>query len=169
MRSASASTSGRLDEVASSLDCSPSSRSLDCLVKLGGSAITVKESLETLHEDGLARGCAAVRDAAKQSNATVVVVHGAGSFGHFHASQSGVAKVRTVPLWVGSGRHEPGVRGSTCPTHTFQSPRPLTPNPTLWGSTEDGRVRRNHSCCYMINLQGPQDRGHKGLCCDQLT
>ena len=96
MRSASASTSGRLDEAASSLDASPSSYSLDCLVKLGGSAITVKEALETMDEHGLASGCQAVRDAAVHGGGTVVVVHGAGSFGHFHASQSGVAKVRAV-------------------------------------------------------------------------
>lgn len=60
---------------------------LQSLVKLGGAAITAKSRLETLQPEVLASVCACL---ATQSS--LVVVHGAGSFGHHQASNYAVAK-----------------------------------------------------------------------------
>ncbi|KAL8518613.1 hypothetical protein ACS0TY_009820 [Phlomoides rotata] len=95
---------------------------LHCIVKLGGSAITCKNELETINEDnlnivssqlrqgmnlGLSNGMDWSRKPGSSEIPNVVddfddqlaadpkkfvVVHGAGSFGHFQASKSGVHK-----------------------------------------------------------------------------
>lgn len=95
---------------------------LHCIVKLGGSAITCKNELETIHEDnlrivssqlrqGMISGPCHGMDWSRRPGSTeiqtvvdefddeleseckrLVVVHGAGSFGHFQASKSGVHK-----------------------------------------------------------------------------
>lgn len=62
------------------------------IVKLGGAAITKKEDFETLNSECL-RGCTrqlAEVIAADLPGEKTIVVHGAGSFGHFQASASGV-------------------------------------------------------------------------------
>ncbi|XP_047954997.1 isopentenyl phosphate kinase-like isoform X1 [Salvia hispanica] len=98
-------------------------RSLHCIVKLGGSAITCKNELETINEDNLSIVSSQLRqgmisepchgmDWSRRPGSTniqtvvdkfddelessqckrLIVVHGAGSFGHFQASRSGVHK-----------------------------------------------------------------------------
>ena len=63
------------------------------IVKLGGAAITEKDSLETMGARGQAVLAAAARSIAEtvRTQRNVVVVHGAGSFGHFQAKEHGVA------------------------------------------------------------------------------
>lgn len=72
------------------------------LVKLGGAAITRKQELETLDEPCLATCLAQLRSVLADgdgeeagpgpgSTPSCVVVHGAGSFGHFQASKWRVA------------------------------------------------------------------------------
>ena len=63
------------------------------IVKLGGAAITEKDSLETMGARGQAVLAAAARSIAEtvRTQRNVVVVHGAGSFGHFQANEHGVA------------------------------------------------------------------------------
>ncbi|KAH6754863.1 Amino acid kinase family protein [Perilla frutescens var. hirtella] len=95
---------------------------LHCIVKLGGSAITCKNELETINEDnlrivssqlreGMISGPCHGMDWSRRPGSTeiqtvvdefddklesdckrLIVVHGAGSFGHFQASKSGVHK-----------------------------------------------------------------------------
>ncbi|XP_039139449.1 isopentenyl phosphate kinase isoform X2 [Dioscorea cayenensis subsp. rotundata] len=95
---------------------------LRCIVKLGGAAITCKNELETINGTNLRLFCQQLREAMARSSVAKVfgmdwsrvsgdqividdveepafdldtnfiVVHGAGSFGHFQASRSGVHK-----------------------------------------------------------------------------
>ena len=60
----------------------------DVLVKLGGAAVTNKSELETLDEDTLSSVIRQI--AAVHRSRRLVVVHGAGSFGHFQAKEFGV-------------------------------------------------------------------------------
>ncbi|OYR70229.1 acetylglutamate kinase [Halorubrum ezzemoulense] len=62
------------------------------VLKLGGSLITEKNEPETLDEAALHAACDAVADALAAGTADrLVVVHGGGSFGHYHASEHGVS------------------------------------------------------------------------------
>lgn len=81
------------------------------IIKLGGAAITRKDELETLNEEALnavsadiaastSAGGPASEHMAPEAYDTIVV-HGAGSFGHFQASQYGVSR---------GGLHNAGVR-----------------------------------------------------------
>ncbi len=67
-----------------------------CVVKLGGAAITDKTQLETLRAEVLATAAAQLAQAVKedhsQSGSALIVVHGAGSFGHQFAHQAQVHK-----------------------------------------------------------------------------
>ncbi|CAN6976088.1 hypothetical protein IGI04_036965 [Brassica rapa subsp. trilocularis] len=101
-------------------------RSVRCIVKLGGAAITRKNELEEIHDENLEAVACQLRQAMTEGSAPskvigmdwskrprsseiacdvddlgdqdssefskFVVVHGAGSFGHFQASRSGVHK-----------------------------------------------------------------------------
>ncbi|KAJ7543697.1 hypothetical protein O6H91_09G048800 [Diphasiastrum complanatum] len=93
-------------------------RPVHCIVKLGGAAITMKNSFETLNEEDLLLTSKHLREAIMAApscktplldcadateeigegglepacRAAFIVVHGAGSFGHFQASSSGVNK-----------------------------------------------------------------------------
>ncbi|XP_010477836.1 PREDICTED: uncharacterized protein LOC104756878 [Camelina sativa] len=101
-------------------------RSIRCIVKLGGAAITCKNELEKIHDENLEIVACQLRQAMMEGSAPskvigmdwskrpgsseiacdvdvlgdqessefskFVVVHGAGSFGHFQASRSGVHK-----------------------------------------------------------------------------
>ncbi|KAF8103850.1 hypothetical protein N665_0183s0027 [Sinapis alba] len=101
-------------------------RSIRCIVKLGGAAITRKNELEEIHDKNLEAVACQLRQAMMEGSASskvigmdwskrpgsseiacdvddlgdqessefskFVVVHGAGSFGHFQASRSGVHK-----------------------------------------------------------------------------
>jgi isopentenyl phosphate kinase len=63
------------------------------IVKLGGSVITEKDHPETLDGPALDDAIDAITDAlAAGEISDLVVVHGAGSFGHHHASNHGVSK-----------------------------------------------------------------------------
>jgi isopentenyl phosphate kinase len=58
------------------------------VLKLGGSVVTEKDTPETVDEDRLGNLAATVADA---GSSDLVVVHGAGSFGHVHADEHGVS------------------------------------------------------------------------------
>ncbi|KAM7169542.1 uncharacterized protein RBU57_004686 isoform 2-T2 [Macrochelys suwanniensis] len=62
-----------------------------CIVKLGGSALTEKRRLETLRPGSLPRAAGLVRALCGAGAGSCIVVHGAGSFGHFQAKANGVA------------------------------------------------------------------------------
>nr|XP_056700829.1 uncharacterized protein LOC130473328 [Euleptes europaea] len=64
---------------------------VDCIIKLGGSAVTQKDQLETLKAGALQKAAALVAKVSAAGARRCVVVHGAGSFGHFQAKQYGVA------------------------------------------------------------------------------
>ena len=74
---------------------------LDVIVKLGGSAITHKASFETLNAAALA----ATSKMVASSKCRAVLMHGAGSFGHFQARQYAVSKGSADPSfsWAGFG------------------------------------------------------------------
>ncbi|KAL6080644.1 Isopentenyl phosphate kinase [Balamuthia mandrillaris] len=59
---------------------------VDALIKVGGAALTHKDRLESLNEDGLAATVELVRRLVVDNQKKVILVHGAGSFGHFQAS-----------------------------------------------------------------------------------
>ena len=69
------------------------------ILKLGGSVVTKKDTPETVNDDALDHACDEI--AAFLSDATVVdsvddpnqlvVVHGGGSFGHYHAAEHGLS------------------------------------------------------------------------------
>ncbi len=62
------------------------------VLKLGGSLITEKDRVETIDEGALAAACDAVAAAlADGAVDDLILVHGAGSFGHHHASIHGVS------------------------------------------------------------------------------
>lgn len=60
------------------------------VLKLGGSVITEKDEPETVDTDRLEQVAAALGEAV-QDGASMVVVHGGGSFGHHHAAEHGVS------------------------------------------------------------------------------
>lgn len=63
----------------------------DCLVKLGGAAITKKDEFETINEAVLAKVVSQIkRLLTERPGYKLVIVHGAGSFGHFQAKKCGV-------------------------------------------------------------------------------
>lgn len=68
------------------------------VVKFGGSAITDKSKLETLKEVSLETSCAQIKEVLDRGG-SVVVVHGAGSFGHFQAKQYGLSKGGRAADW----------------------------------------------------------------------
>jgi isopentenyl phosphate kinase len=68
------------------------------VLKLGGSVITEKDSPETVDAAALDRAAAAVGETA--GSEPLVLVHGAGSFGHLYADRHDVS--------VTSGSHDPG-------------------------------------------------------------
>jgi isopentenyl phosphate kinase len=68
------------------------------VLKLGGSVVTKKDSPETVDGPALDRAAAAVGEV--QTTESLVLVHGAGSFGHLHADRHGVS--------VTSGSHDAG-------------------------------------------------------------
>jgi isopentenyl phosphate kinase len=66
---------------------------IDCVIKLGGAAITVKDQLETLQLDTITR-VAGLISTLQSCGKRLVVVHGAGSFGHQHAAEAGLGKCK---------------------------------------------------------------------------
>lgn len=69
------------------------------LVKLGGSAITNKNEFESLKPAVLAHCAAQLKDAALLTGHHFVIIHGAGSFGHFQAKKYGLATGTNNPDW----------------------------------------------------------------------
>ncbi|XP_041468498.1 isopentenyl phosphate kinase-like [Lytechinus variegatus] len=61
---------------------------MECIVKVGGSAITEKLELETINFDNLVK----TAELLSKLKGKFILVHGAGSFGHFQASEYGVSK-----------------------------------------------------------------------------
>jgi len=58
------------------------------VIKIGGSAITQKDKLETLNEPNLKRAARMVFSVLEQApHLRLIIVHGAGSFGHHQAKQ----------------------------------------------------------------------------------
>ncbi|XP_029429599.1 isopentenyl phosphate kinase-like [Rhinatrema bivittatum] len=64
---------------------------LDCIVKLGGSALTYKGSLESLKVESLQRA-AVIMHLLHSQGQRCILVHGAGSFGHFQAKEYNLSK-----------------------------------------------------------------------------
>lgn len=75
------------------------------VVKLGGACLTKKESFETLDPDGIAACASQIAKAFSQR--PVVVCHGAGSFGHFHATEY---ELKTGGGWFEGGEAARRVR-----------------------------------------------------------
>lgn len=71
------------------------------IIKLGGSAVTDKKAFETLSAAALSHTAAAL--ATSKWASRTVLLHGAGSFGHFQASKFGVSKGTADPRfsWLG--------------------------------------------------------------------
>lgn len=74
------------------------SKELDCVIKLGGAAITEKSTSECLKPDNVVS--ALIRQLARLHHKKVryVLVHGAGSFGHGHAKRYGLATGGTAEM-----------------------------------------------------------------------
>jgi isopentenyl phosphate kinase len=78
------------DQIAEEMSASPSQTPpVECIIKLGGAAITDKTQLETLNEEVLDSAAATIASLHIRG-LSVVVVHGAGSFGHFQAAKVGL-------------------------------------------------------------------------------
>lgn len=71
----------------------------DIIVKMGGSAITRKATFECLARESLASAARAVATSGQRC----VLVHGAGSFGHFQAREHGVSKGTGHPSFSWQG------------------------------------------------------------------
>lgn len=69
------------------------------VVKLGGSAITVKDKLETLNGAGLQTTAQQIAEAVDDHDIQLVLLHGAGSFGHFQAKKYGISKGDRHAAW----------------------------------------------------------------------
>lgn len=57
------------------------------IVKIGGSACTMKEQYETFNDDVMTKVCENIQDLLSTTTIKPVVIHGAGSFGHFQAKE----------------------------------------------------------------------------------
>ena len=88
------------------------------LVKLGGSVITDKARYRVFNKDRVARLCSEIAESGKD----VIVVHGAGSFGHVlakrHSLQDGYSDPEQIPAAarVQSSTRETTRGSDTCPT-----------------------------------------------------
>lgn len=69
------------------------------VVKMGGSAVTIKSKLETLNETALDATASQIA-AATSSGVKLAVLHGAGSFGHFQAKKYLISKGDKHPDWA---------------------------------------------------------------------
>ncbi len=71
-------------------------------IKLGGSLITDKSTPYTVQQEVLDRLCREIRTARSQGNVSLVLGHGAGSFGHVSAARHGTHKGISGPdSWRG--------------------------------------------------------------------
>jgi isopentenyl phosphate kinase len=60
------------------------------VLKLGGSIVTEKDSPETLAEHAISHAAMAIAGYVGGADGDLVLVHGGGSFGHYHANEHGV-------------------------------------------------------------------------------
>lgn len=65
-----------------------------CVIKLGGAAITIKDELETVNPT-LEKTIQQIVTLINENKFKVILVHGAGSFGHFHAAEVGLHRGST--------------------------------------------------------------------------
>jgi len=81
------------------------------VLKLGGSVVTDKDRTETVDEAALERAAATVGEAVNSGAvSSLVVVHGAGSFGHHVADRHGVSTTAgTADATAVAEIHVPGV------------------------------------------------------------
>lgn len=72
--------------------CKTTARNVELLtvIKIGGAAITNKSQFETLNEQGVREAAICIAQVKKRIDGGIVVVHGAGSFGHFTAKKCGL-------------------------------------------------------------------------------
>merc|ERR1712070_917314 len=68
------------------------------IVKLGGSAITVKSQRHQLESTALHATAAQIHNAIEQG-IDVILIHGAGSFGHFEAKEFSISKGDAHEQW----------------------------------------------------------------------
>ena len=90
-------------------------REVATVVKLGGAALTDKATKETLSEDGMRDGLGAVREAyvrLRTQGRGLVVVHGAGSFGHHSAREFGLKSTTFGRPFETDGRDERRFHGA---------------------------------------------------------
>ena len=81
-------------------ECGELTKTRIVIVKIGGSSITEKAQLETLNESALDWFSKSIKSAMMSSvNDRFIIVHGAGSFGHYHAKKYGFKGV-SVPKEV---------------------------------------------------------------------
>jgi isopentenyl phosphate kinase len=131
-------------------------RSEIVVVKLGGSAITDKVRLETLRADNLAATCRQIKEVYQDVGSRVIVVHGAGSFGHHQAKQfslktggddatwlSGLTQTRASVLRlntkVSEGLAEAGVPVASASPFSFMQ-------------MSDGCILKNSFVDHIVNL-----------------
>eukprot|EP01041_Mallomonas_annulata_P006405 gene6405-12948_t len=82
-------------------DCDKAEAQGVVLVKYGGSAITEKSNFETLNMDALNSTASQIKKIKqKQTKTSFVIVHGAGSFGHFQASKYGLSRGGSPESWA---------------------------------------------------------------------
>lgn len=72
-------------------------RQLDCIIKIGGAALTKKEEESTLNDEVLDQVIQMITQLAKHG-LKFILIHGAGSFGHIQAKRN---PVNTGGIWVG--------------------------------------------------------------------
>ncbi|KAF4658705.1 hypothetical protein FOZ61_005330 [Perkinsus olseni] len=75
-----------------------------CVIKIGGSACTKKDEFETLDDEILSKTAEQLSEAVDKAGARPMLIHGAGSFGHFQAKDYAVSKGDTEE----SGKPEEG-------------------------------------------------------------
>ena len=71
---------------------SPAANNNLIIVKLGGSCVTNKSAFEELNEGNLEKFCEQMASVSSNTVSRHIIVHGAGSFGHFSARQYELVK-----------------------------------------------------------------------------
>jgi isopentenyl phosphate kinase len=76
------------------------------LIKVGGSSVTDKSTRETLNFEAIRWFADAMHDAIAAGNASYILVHGAGSFGHHSAKEYGLQGQTKAPPLLSSSRND---------------------------------------------------------------
>ena len=85
----------RLSSLTSGQECTEDKQTF--IVKIGGSCLTDKAHKETLNEDMLEWFSQTMAEMRHSSHIRYIIVHGAGSFGHFTAKEYGLRSLSTSP------------------------------------------------------------------------